>query len=257
MKIEIEDISFSYTKNKNTLYNMTFDVSEGDICCILGKNASGKTTLVKCICKLLEPSKGKIYYNGNDISKMDRKTISRKLAFIPQEHRLSFNYNVIDVVLMGRYPHRKLFNKVNKKDLDIVFKNLCMLNIEHLSYKNYNELSGGEKQLVLIARALTQEPEVFILDEPTSHLDFKNQHLIMNKINKIACINKISIILTMHDPNLALKYCNKFISIKTGRIISVDYGINSLDESKLKDIYDMEIRIKQLNDAQKIILPNI
>jgi iron complex transport system ATP-binding protein len=255
MKLRVDTLSFSYEKGKEAISNISFDVDKGNIYCLLGKNASGKTTLLKCLNKTLTPDKGEVYVDGKKLSKINRRTIAQKIAFVPQEHRISLNYEVCDVLLMGRIPHLTMFSKPSLKDYRIALDNLERVGIKHLAYRSYNELSGGEKQLVLLARALTQEAEILLFDEPTSHLDFKHQHSIMSKIREIADDKKFSVILTMHDPNLAFKFCDYFIILKDGRIISKGSADEMLTEKNIGNIYDMRVVIKTTEDDTKIILP--
>lgn len=255
MKIKVTGLNFSYEKSKQILHNIDFVVNKGDICCILGKNASGKTTLLKCINRVLEQNTGRILLDGKNVKELGRRELAKKIAYIPQEHRISLNYEVCDIVVMGRLPHLTMFTKPSDKDYRLAFNSLEKLNIEHLAIKNYNELSGGEKQLVLIARALTQQTEILLLDEPTSHLDFKHQHLIMTTIYEISRDKGLTVLLSMHDPNLAFKFCNRFVIIKNGKIINSGNTKKILTEKNIGNIYDMKIVIKTTNDNTKIILP--
>ncbi len=255
MKIKVENLSFCYQKDKNILDNVSFAISKGEICCILGKNGSGKTTLIKCINRLLIPYSGEVFIDGRNTKKMSNKDIAKSMAFIPQEHRISFNYSVIDMVVMGRFPNLTMFSHPSDKDYEIALSSLTEIGIENLAFRNYNELSGGEKQLVLISRALAQQPEIFLLDEPTSHLDFKNQHFILQTITKIALKNNVSIIMAMHDPNLAIKFCNRFITLKDGKVLVSGTSNDILNEENLSNIYDMKINIKYLDSGSTFITP--
>lgn len=255
MKVRVAGLTYRYYK-KNVLKDISFTINQGDMYCVLGKNASGKTTLIKCINKLLSLSSGNIFINNKNINNMSRKEIAKLIAFIPQEHKLSFDYNVYDFVAMGRYPHLNFLSKPSRKDYEIAFSNMKDIGIENLAFRNYNELSGGEKQLVLTARALSQEPKMFILDEPTSHLDFKNQHKILKLIKNLATKKNLSVLFTMHDPNLALKFCDKFLILKDGKVLADGLAENILNEENLSNIYDMKINIRDLDKNIKIILPN-
>ena len=171
---EVKNISFSYDGNE-IFSDISFSIEKGDVLCILGPNGTGKTTLIKCLNGLHEIDSGEILIKGKNIKKLSFKEISRNIGYIPQNHTPSFPFKVIDVVLMGRAPYLNLIDSPRKKDMEIALNSLKTLGIDNLKDKEYTNLSGGEMQLVFLARILCQQPDILILDEPTSHLDFGNQ----------------------------------------------------------------------------------
>ncbi|MBR1610972.1 MAG: ABC transporter ATP-binding protein, partial [Methanobrevibacter sp.] len=167
---EVRNISFSYD-DEEIFSGISFSIDKGDVLCILGPNGTGKTTLIKCLNGLHDISSGEILINGKNIKKLSFREISTHIGYIPQSHVPSFPFKVIDVVVMGRAPYLNLTDSPKKEDMDIAVNALKTLGIEHLRNKEYTNLSGGERQLVFLARILCQQPDILILDEPTSHLD--------------------------------------------------------------------------------------
>ncbi|MFW5799963.1 MAG: ABC transporter ATP-binding protein [Spirochaetota bacterium] len=255
MKLNIYNLNFEYYKGYKILENINLEINNEEIVCILGRNGSGKTTLIKCINRLLENYSGNITIDGHNIKKLRKIELAQNIAYIPQLHRIVFNFEVIDFVVMGRYPHMGFFSNPSDDDYEIAYRNLKELGIEHFYSKNFNELSGGEKQIVLVAKAITQEPKMFMLDEPTNHLDFKNQHSILKLIRKIAKRKRINVLLTMHNPNLAYRYCDRFIMLKEGQIYKSGRREDVFKENILNKIYDMELAINSLDEDGKVITP--
>ncbi len=247
--LEVRELSFSYqnnhnktTKKRKTLDSISFTVARGDIFSIIGPNGSGKTTLLKCLSGILPPQAGGIYIEGENLKDLTAKEIARIIAYVPQIHTPVFPYSVTEVVAMGRAPHIGTFESPKKQDFEIAHSKMEQLGITHLAPREYTSLSGGEMQLVLIARALTQEPKVLILDEPTSHLDFKNSILVFEKINQLANTTGISIVMSMHDPNYTLMYSNKSAFIKEGMVLYIGKPSEIINEKTIKEIYDVDVR---------------
>ena len=183
--LEVKDLSFSYNSRSKVLEGVSFDIEKGEIFSVLGPNGSGKTTLLKCLNGILKPPSGKINLENIDISRLSVSELAKHIAYVPQIHRPVFSYTVLDIVAMGRNPYIGDFSLPGKKDTDIAIEKLKLLEICHLKNRSYTDLSGGEMQLVMIARALTQEPEILLLDEPISHLDFRNQIRVMQIVKKL------------------------------------------------------------------------
>lgn len=247
--IEVKNLNFSYGKEK-ILNDISFNIKQGDITALLGPNGSGKSTLLRCINNLLEEYNGKIYIEGKNIKKLKRTEIAKKIAFLPQESNFYFPFSVTDMVIMGRNPHIRFLNKPSKKDKEIAHNALKFLKIEHLANKDYSLLSGGQKKMVLIARAIAQNAKILLLDEPTNHLDFKNQYMILEKIYEISQAKNITCIITFHNPNLAYKYSTKSLLINQGNLIKQGNTKEILNEDILNDLYKHKIRkIKLENEA--------
>ncbi|MBK8370334.1 MAG: ABC transporter ATP-binding protein [Saprospiraceae bacterium] len=237
--IEINNLSLEIS-NKIILENLNFSINEG-ILAILGLNGCGKTTLLKSLMGLLKLKKGTISINNNDIINTTKNALAKKIAFVPQEHNTYFNYTVSEMVLMGRTPHIKNFALPNKIDNELVDKALHDVDIHHLKNRNFLELSGGERRLVLIARALAQQTEIILFDEPTTFLDLKNSYLVLNKIKKLS--KEKLVILTLHDLNQTLQCADNILMIFS----STDHIFGRIEDiitnENLKKLYNIPLEI--------------
>ncbi len=248
MAIKVENINFAYIKD-NILKDISFCSDNNNIIAILGQNGSGKSTLLKCINGILKYQAGQIFIDKQNLKDINNNTKAKLISYVPQEITFG-DFSVFDAILMGRKPYIK-FNATSK-DLQLTSDIIFKFHIENKSLNNVNELSGGEKQKVAIARCLLQEANVVLFDEPTSNLDLKNQLEVINIIKEIAKDNKI-VIVTMHDLNLALRFANKFIFLKDGMIYKMgDQSI--INKDLIKNVYDVEVEIVNINN-QLVILP--
>ncbi|MFA9397902.1 MAG: ABC transporter ATP-binding protein [Clostridiaceae bacterium] len=252
--ISANNLFFSYGSNI-ILNNMNFSIKKGTICGILGQNGTGKTTLIKCLNGILKPQNGEVLINNIPISKMSCREIARNISTVPQQTNLVFQYSVLNLVLMGKMANLNFLNTPNKDDEKQVIKILEELNIQHLKYKVFNDLSGGERQLVLIARAIFQNTPIILLDEPTSHLDYKNQVYIMNVIKKIVKNKNITCVVNLHDPNIALNYCDHIIMIKNNKITNNGKTSDIISKLNLSNLYDMEISLCKTEEGRKVVVP--
>ncbi len=198
--VEVTDLSFSYSHEGSVFRNITFAVYPGEIISILGPNGAGKSTLLNCISNLLVPDSGEIAINGISMEKMNVRQISRCIGYVPQTHNPAYPYMVRDFVVMGRTPHMNMFAQPKENDYEMVHDILDQLAIEHLAFKPYTEISGGERQQAMIARAIVQQPQVILFDEPTAHLDFGNQIRIVKMIKYLAS-QGFAILMTTHTPD--------------------------------------------------------
>ncbi|WP_456471640.1 ABC transporter ATP-binding protein [Methanocaldococcus sp.] len=251
--IKVENLSFNYV-DFEVLKDISFEVNQGEICAIFGPNGAGKSTLFKCIVGFLKPNKGRILVDGKDIINLSPKERAKILAYVPQEHKPSFPYLVKEIVLMGRNPHLSLLGP-KKEDYEIAYKCLRQVGIGHLADRVYSNLSGGQRQLVLLARALAQETNIMLLDEPTSALDFKNQLKIWDILKKLK-ESGITIIVTVHDPNHVLWFCDKVIILNKGEILDIGSPLEVLNENNIKKLYGDICSIKNIENL-KVILPTI
>jgi len=252
--LEINNIEFSYNEKKKIFEDISFSIDEGDILCILGPNGAGKSTLIKCINGLLKLNKGDILFKGKNITMMDNDELAKKMGYIPQTHSSTFAFRVIDIVLLGRVPHLGLTESPGKKDYKIAENAMESLGIAHLKYKLYNEISGGERQLVIMARVLTQQPEILLLDEPTSHLDFGNQIRTLGIINKLSK-NGLSVIMTSHYPDHAFISSNKVVIMNNGTLMAVGSPEDVVTEENMRNAYEINVKIMDVEDHRKTVVP--
>ncbi|WGI17376.1 ABC transporter ATP-binding protein [Methanonatronarchaeum sp. AMET-Sl] len=248
MKLKVKGIEFSYS-SRRILNNVDLKLKEGEILSLIGPNGSGKTTLLKCINRILKPQYGVMMLNGEDIQKMTRKNIAKNIGYVPQTEKNTFPTTVFDTILMGRKPHTNNWGP-KEKDLEIVSEIIETLNIEDLSMKKTNELSGGQRQKVMIGRALAQEAEVLILDEPTSNLDLKHQLEVLQLINKQK-EKGTSAIMAIHDLNQAKRFSDKLIMLKNGEIHSAG-DPTILNRRNIREVYGVKVNINKNNGHEWI-----
>jgi iron complex transport system ATP-binding protein len=198
--LEIINASFSYG-NGNIFSQINFDVGKGEIFCLLGPNGCGKTTLLGCVLGFLKLNDGKINFAGRDIKKFKAGTLARFMSYVPQRHDRTFPYSVLEMTTMGRAAYTGLFSSPNEEDVHIAEESLKKVGILHLKDRPYTQLSGGEGQLVLIARALAQQTGVIIMDEPAAHLDFRHELILLETIQNLVSKGNISVIMASHFPN--------------------------------------------------------
>lgn len=217
MKLTVEHGQFGYTTDNLLFHNLNFTVNEGEILAVLGPNGVGKTTLLRCITLLLKWHDGQTVINGVPMIGLNRKKIWEQVSYVPQSSFSRFAYTVIDMVLLGRSSHLKIYSTPSKKDHEIAMQALEQVGIPHLHGKKCNEISGGEYQLVLIARALAAEPHLLILDEPESHLDLRNQILVLSMLEKVVRDGKLSCIINTHYPEHAVRLADNALLLGKNR----------------------------------------
>jgi iron complex transport system ATP-binding protein len=236
------------------LLDATLQVSAGEFLGIVGPNGSGKSTLLKAMSRVLPPKYGSILLQEDDIYKMRPAQVARRLAVVPQESGLDFPFTVEDVVMMGRIPHLKRFQKEGPRDREMVHQALQQTNTLDLAARVVTELSGGEKQRVLIARALAQEPQVLFLDEPTSFLDLNYQIEIMELLNRLRYEQGLTAVMVVHDLNLASQYCDNLLVLKDGKIFTAGRPAQVLTEELIKNIYGCEVKVEQRHPGGRPML---
>lgn len=249
--IQVQDASFSYGE-KSIFSKLNFSVKEGEVFCIVGPNGCGKTTLLDCILGLLKLNKGDILIEHNSIKAMKPKALAEKMAYVPQTHQRTFPYTVRDIVLMGRAHKTTLFSSPTEEDMSIAEKSMEKIGILHLANQPYTQISGGQCQLVMIARALAQQPKIIIMDEPTSHLDFKNELILLETVVDLVMKNNISVVMATHFPNHAYYFEAKHIPttlalMNHGAFEQVGHPYEVLNERNIKKIY--QINSKVLNHS--------
>jgi len=253
MLLQVDDVKFSYDGRRNVFEHVSFSIEEGEVFCILGPNGSGKSTLLKCIDALLKLDGGSIYLNGKALASISRKRLATDIGFLPQLHVSTFPFSVREVAVMGRSPHLGLVDSPSATDYEIAEANLKLLGLEHLADKPYTKISGGERQLALIAMVLTQQPRILLLDEPTSHLDFGNQ-VRMLEIIKTLSQKGLSIVLTTHFPDHAFHLSSTVAMMHKGTFIASGTADSIITEANLKKIYGIDVEVACFNSS-KICVP--
>ncbi|MDX5760609.1 ABC transporter ATP-binding protein [Clostridioides difficile] len=237
--LKTNNLSVGYN-NKVVISNINVEAKNGEILCLLGSNGAGKTTLLRSLSKLISPIKGEIYLNGVNINCISRKALSKKMALVLTNRLLGDLMTVQDIVNIGRYPYTGFFGSLSKKDLIMVDEALESVDALHLKKRYFDELSDGEKQKVLVARALVQEPEIIILDEPTTHLDIKHRLELINILKKLSKEKSISVILSLHEIDIALKSCDKVALIKNNKVIAYGQPEDVVDEDIINSLYELD-----------------
>jgi len=253
MILQVDDVKFSYDGKKNVFEHISFSIKKGEIFCILGPNGSGKSTLLKCIDALLKLDGGSIHLNGEALASISRKRLATEIGFLPQLHVSTFPFSVREVAVMGRSPHLGLVDSPSDKDYAIAENNLNLLGLDHLADKPYTKISGGERQLALIAMVLTQQPRILLLDEPTSHLDFGNQVRMLDLIKNLAQ-KGLSIVLTTHFPDHAFHLSSTVAMMNKGTFIASGTADGIITEANLKKIYGIDVQVACFNSS-KICVP--
>ena len=246
--IEISKLSYAYGKHE-ILRDISFCVDQGECVGILGNNGAGKSTLITCINRICHPKSGQVLIDGQNIQKLRRNAMARKIAYVAQKNELT-NATVFDCVLLGRTPYIKW--AIGQEDLELCEDMIEQLGISDLKLRNVDQLSGGEMQKVMLARALVQQPELLLLDEPTSNLDPKNQYEMMALVRKIAREKRIAVLIVIHDLNLALRYCDKFYFIKDHEGYSYG-GIETVTAQTIQAVYGIQADVTTF-DGKPIVV---
>lgn len=253
--ISVRGVSFGYT-NKTVLRDINLDIAHGEIVTLLGPNGCGKSTLIKLMLGLYRPVQGSIHLDGVDISCLGSKTIARMIAYVPQIHRSSFPYTVMDIVLMGRIPHKTFFFRYSKKDISIAGDAMERLSISHLAERPYTELSGGERQLTVVARAIAQGARTLIMDEPATGLDYGNQLRLLDQIIKFSR-EGYTFIKSTHSPEHALWVADRAIMIKNGTIVADGKCDEIISTESLFHLYNAKVSVIKLNGSLRVCVPQI
>lgn len=248
-KIEIKNLSMCIDK-KQILKDISFSVKKGSFVGIIGPNGSGKSTLLKNIYRLYKPSSGHILLDNKELSKMKHKECAREMAVFAQEHNSYFDFTVQEIVKMGRYPYKSMFDSYSKEDDEMVKKVLKQAHMEQYADRNFSELSGGEKQRTLIARALVQNTDFLILDEPTNHLDIGYQIQLMDIVKHM----NVTTLAAIHDMNIAAMYCDYLIVMKEGTIVNSGTVEEVITPQMLKEVFGVNayVGVNPINNKLQI-----
>jgi iron complex transport system ATP-binding protein len=217
--------------------DISLEIKKGEFIGVIGPNGSGKSTLLRLMSRALLPQAGRVSFSGQDINQMGGKAFARQVAFVSQDTRINFSFSVWEIVLMGRIPHLKRMQSETKGDAEIAARALSFTDTLKIREKGIDEISAGERQRVLIAKALAQEPVLLFLDEPTSHLDIAHQVQIMDLLKRLNRQNRLTIIIVLHDLNLASEYCSRIILFDQGRIFKDGTPEDVLTYQNIESVY--------------------
>ena len=246
--IQVESLSFSYGSHP-ILRNVSFSLEQGECVAVLGNNGAGKSTLVSCISRLRRPSSGSVLIDGVPVSQMTRNELAQQVSYVAQKNELAHT-TVFDAVLLGRKPHMKW--GPSDVDYDVAEHALRAVGMEDCRLRYMNQLSGGEQQKVMLARAIAQEPKLMLLDEPTSSLDPRNQYESMELIRHCAHDHHIAVLVVIHDLNLALRFCDRFLFLKDGAVFASG-GQEAVTSENIQAVYGMEATVEQFDGIPMVI----
>ena len=255
MSLKAKNISFSYKKGPLILDSVSLELSPGTMTALVGQNGSGKSTLLKCINGILTPAEGHLIWESENLLSLSPRERSRIMSYVPQTIPDSLSFRVFDVVLMGRRPYANWMRwGVRSSDRKKIFSTLERLGLEDFCFRNYSELSGGQQQKVLIARALVQEPRLLIMDEPTSNLDLRHQQDILNLLKKTASETGISVLLSAHDLNLVMNYADRLEMLRAGRILHSGPVDKVLTSENIREIFEVDTHVGHYKGTPFVLL---
>lgn len=250
MKLEVSKGFFKFKKTDYILRDINFSLVDGDVLSVLGPNGVGKTTLIKCLTGLLPWTRGETFIDGQNISAMREGDLWSKISYIPQKRNFSFSYTGLEMVLFGSTSSLNIFERPSQKEIERAREVMKMIEIDHLAGKVASEMSGGELQMLLIARSLVKDPKIIILDEPESGLDYKNQIIILDLIKKLSASGVI-IVMNTHYPDHALKISNKCLLLNYDKTYKFGETREVLNRENLKKSFSVEVKIEKISVAGK------
>ncbi|MCF0261962.1 MAG: ABC transporter ATP-binding protein [Sphaerochaetaceae bacterium] len=244
MSLEVKNLCFSYNKKRSVLNDISFNAGSGEMITLLGQNGAGKTTLFRCLLGFLKPTSGQILLKNIPVTEYNAKVLASNIAYIPQSYSPVFNHTVKDSVMMGLTGQLGLFSNPGKEEESKVMEVLESMGIASLAEMGCMKISGGERQLMLICRAIIQNAKILIMDEPTSSLDYGNSFKVMQKILSLK-EQGYTIIISTHNPEQALRYSDRIIALKQGSIIA-DVKASQINESILSEIYNVNVHVSDI-----------
>lgn len=258
MGIEINKVSFAYGKGKHrheVLHDVSFSVKEGELAALLGANGVGKSTLFKCILGILEGYEGSIGIDGENAARMSAGRLAKKIAYIPQLHYPAFNYSVLNMVLMGTGGQLSVMSAPGRKEIELSYEALDKMGIAGLAQRGFNSLSGGEQQLVLMARALAQNAGIWILDEPVANLDYGNQIMVQERLMKLAR-EGYTLLMSTHNPEQSFIFADRIVAMKDGRVLADDIPGEVIKPELIRSLYGTDVVIDSLyGDKVRVCVP--
>ncbi len=251
--LRAQKVTFEYRPSFPVLRGVDLTASAGRMVCILGPNGSGKTTLLRCLLGRLKTPSGQIVLDGRNLSKHSPRALARLMAYVPQVGKSSFTFTVGELVLMGRLAHTGVMGLAGTRDKAVAKQAMLMTETLQFASRTLDELSGGEAQRVMIARALAQQPSVMLLDEPTSHLDIKNQLVIYRMMQRLAHDWEMAVICVSHDINLAARHADELVLMRDGTIIAAGTPAEVVREDLLMQTYDVEVDLIPAGDGAPMV----
>ena len=251
MNLEVRHLSFSYGAHE-VLKDISFDLQPGEFLSVLGPNGVGKSTLFRCILGLLTDYQGEILSDGESLKHMPRREMARRIAYIPQINRPTFGYTVLDTVLMGTTRQVSMFSQPGREQIAAARKALERVGAAHLTERDVSFLSGGEQQLVLVARAIAQQAEILIMDEPTSALDFGNQLRILQLVKELAG-EGYGVLLSTHNPQHALSFATRILALSDGKVAALGNADEVLTPALVKQLYHVDVTFTQTQGANVLV----
>lgn len=252
MNIQTDNIQVSFG-SKPILQDISLAIQDKEFVGIIGPNGSGKSTFLKCLYRVLQPNGGKIFFDGTEMSSLSHRDTALKMAVVAQHSTVNFDFSVLEMVLMGRSPYKGLLDRDQIDDYEIARHALAQVGLSDFESRNFNTLSGGEQQRVILARALAQRTECLVLDEPTNHLDIKYQLELMTIVKRLDA----TVVSAIHDLNLAAIYCDRIIALKDGHIVCSGTPQDVLSSDTIRHIYGVSAMVQTLPDGRLNIIYNM
>lgn len=252
MNIQTDNIQVSFG-SKTILQDISLDLRDKEFVGIIGPNGSGKSTFLKCLYRVLQPNHGKIFFDGTEMSSLSHRDTALKMAVVAQHSTVNFDFSVLEMVLMGRSPYKGLLDRDQIDDYEIARHALAQVGLSDFESRNFNTLSGGEQQRVILARALAQRTECLVLDEPTNHLDIKYQLELMTIVKRL----DVTVVAAIHDLNLAAIYCDRLIALKDGSVVCTATPHEVLTEDTIRHIYGVSATVQTLPNGRLNIIYNM